>query len=60
MTLTRVATRDGYDFFKGIDSNDREVFNVVPERSGIPTGGYYNSYTICNTKRVINIFKYLK
>ena len=60
MTLQRVATRDGFDFYKGIDSNDREVFNVVPERSAAPVGGVYNSYTVCNANRVLNIFKYLK
>jgi len=60
MTLNLVARKDGYQFFKGLDSNDQEVFNVIPEGQQTPTGGYYNSYSICNLKGVINIFKYLK
>jgi len=60
MTFTLGATKNGFNFFRAVDSNDRPLFNVVPEHVKTVTNGYYDSYHPCNMRKQINIFKYLK
>lgn len=45
--LVKVETHDGYDFYRG----DR-LWNIVPEGSQAPTGGYSSRDFIEEVKRV--------
>ena len=41
--MTKVATRDGYDFYIQSNIGDQEfLYNIVPEGSTTPEGGYRN------------------
>lgn len=43
MYMKEVKNENGYKFYIGIDTNNgKEVYNIVPEYSNRPEGGYYD------------------
>jgi len=52
-----VNTENGYDFYAGTDKEPR-IYNIVPEGSPAPGGGYYSKKYISDIKGVsIDLFK---
>lgn len=59
--MKKVTTANGYDYYEGVKETGRRkgemYYNLVPEGSPPPAGGYYSSNYICNIKGVPNLFK---
>ena len=52
--MVKVGTCNGYDFYLEGSLGDREaIYNIVPEGSEAPKGGYHNKTYIENIKGVI-------
>lgn len=55
--MYKVITANGYDYYEGVDEKTGDkYYNLVPEGSPAPSGGYAAEY-ICAIKKVPNIFK---
>jgi hypothetical protein len=52
-----VHTGYGYDFYMGPDENSEMRYNIVPQGSAKPEGGYPHSEYIAAIKKVKNVFK---
>jgi len=51
--MQKVNTANGYDFYTGKDKEKNIwYYNIVPEGSPAPGGGYYSKYHIAGIKGV--------
>lgn len=51
--MIKVDTINGYDFYLEVGSRDKQtLYNIVPEGSPAPNGGYYNRRYIEKIKGV--------
>lgn len=55
MVLTKVNTFGGYDYYRG-ESEKGTIYNIVPQGSPAPSGGYYNKTYICAVKNLPDLF----
>lgn len=54
--LEKIETKEGYDYYIGIDNNGNYVYNVVREGVPAPRTGYYRSQYVCDLRGAPNIF----
>jgi hypothetical protein len=53
--MQKVATSNGYDYYIGWDEKTGNFYNIVPENSPAPDGGYKKEY-ILGIKKVPDLF----
>lgn len=56
LVLEKIDTKEGFDYYIGIDTDGSYVYNVVREGIPAPKTGYYRSQYICDLRGVPNIF----
>ena len=56
LVLEKIETKEGYDYYIGVDTDGSYVYNVVREGIPAPKTGYYRSQYICDLRGVPNIF----
>ncbi len=50
--IIKVKNEKDYDFYIGITKTGVKYYNIVPENSEVPTGGFITKETIENIKKV--------
>jgi hypothetical protein len=53
--MEKIATGSGYDYYIGWDENKKPFYNIVPEGSQPPNGGYGKEW-ILGIKKVPDLF----